>query len=58
MSIRDHNKGQTDRSNGKYEPPIGVVEEFFTWSPSGMKDVSERNGDYKDGWSNTDNQKS
>ena len=54
---RDHNKGQTDASEGKYEPPIGHVEGLFTWTSSGCDEIIERNGSYSDGWKHGNSQK-
>ena len=57
VSTKDHNKGQSDRSNNTYDPPVGVLEDFLTWSPSGVRENAERNSDYRDGWTHTDKQK-
>lgn len=46
---RDHNAGQTDASNNEHNPPVSHVEELFTWSADGCREISERRSDYKDG---------
>ena len=51
-----HNKGQEDRSEGNYEPPHGVLKDFFTWSPQGCKTIAEENGSYNAGWGHTEKQ--
>ena len=57
MSTKDHNKGQTDVSNGEYNRPVSHMEEAFTWSSSGVKDVNERLGDYQAGRDHAKSQK-
>ena len=53
----DHDQGQIDASNGEYDPPIGSVEAFFTWSSSGMDEIIERNGNYDAGHKHATKQK-
>jgi hypothetical protein len=57
MSQKDHNKGQTDASNGEYNRPVSHTEEAFTWTSDGIKDVNERLSDYHDGRDNANSQK-
>jgi hypothetical protein len=40
---REHNRGQEDRSEGKFNPPPGILD------PSGADH-------YKEGWNNTNDQ--
>lgn len=54
--MRDHDKGGSDHSNHKYEPPYSPAEEvfdFITGNSSGSRDGASRNGDYNDGWQNS-----
>lgn len=46
---KDHNAGQTDGSKGEYNRPVSHTEEFFTWSPSGTREVAERLSQYNSG---------
>lgn len=51
-----HDKGEQDRSNGKYNPPHGVVDTLTTWTKSGNEKNTQDNKEYEGGWRNTDNQ--
>lgn len=53
-----HNQGQEDGQSGEYEPPHGVVEDLFTWSESGMKEIKEENIAYDKGWHHSRGEKS
>lgn len=52
-----HNKGEQDAADGKYNPPHGLVDEFTTWDERGMQKIVDENTAYKEGYSNTQNQK-
>ena len=47
-----HNKGQEDAQKGKYEPPHGIVDDLTTWSKSGIRENSEENQAYREGYAN------
>jgi hypothetical protein len=53
-----HNKGQSDASDNKYEPPHGIIDDLTTWSDWRTKKHREENESYNEGWSHTDDQKS
>jgi hypothetical protein len=57
MSQKDHNNGQTDASNGDYNRPVSHMEEVFTWTSDGVKEVNERLSDYQDGRDHANSQK-
>ncbi|PTX59559.1 hypothetical protein C8N46_109148 [Kordia periserrulae] len=52
-----HDKGEKDRAEGRYKPPHDILDDFLTWSDSGMKKINEDNEAYNKGWRNTDKQK-
>lgn len=61
MSRDDHNKGQEDAAEGKYDPPYRMADEwldFFTPTSSteDMEKGYERNKDYDKGYKHTKNQ--
>ena len=48
-----HNQGQTDGSNGEYNPPHSLLDEFltnFTSPVAGVEKQQEENGAYNDGY--------
>jgi hypothetical protein len=51
-----HNKGQSDRANGRYEPPHGLLDSALTWSSDGMAEHRAENESYREGYSHTDSQ--
>lgn len=52
-----HNEGQNDRASGNdYDPPHGLVEDLFTWSPDSVRTLTEENAAYGGGWHNADKQ--
>ncbi len=53
-----HNKGQQDYSEGRYEPPHGLLDDLLTWGSSGMQSNLEENRAYDDGYSNARDQDS
>jgi hypothetical protein len=55
-TIDDHNKGQADAANGKYDPPIGIMEDLCTWTSKGCQEITERNGAYRAGWNHAKGQ--
>ena len=58
VSNKWHNKGQEDKAAGKsYKPPHGTFEDLTTWTSGGCKKIARDNGQYKEGWKNTDSQK-
>jgi hypothetical protein len=46
-----HDKGEQDASDGKYDRPHGVLDEFSTWTKSGMDKHQEDNDSYDRGYS-------
>ena len=52
-----HNKGQEDRSEGRYDPPHDLLDDILTWSESGVDKMNEENEAYSEGWNHTDEQK-
>jgi len=59
MSSNDghyHNKGQEDASDGKYEPPHGVLDSLFTWRSDEMQRHIEENVAYRAGHAQTEGQ--
>ncbi len=53
---KHHDKGEQDRSEGRYDPPHGVVDTLTTWTKSGNEKNIQDNKDYHAGHHNTDNQ--
>ena len=51
-----HNKGQKDRSEGKYKPPHSAFDELATWSTSKLERMKEENDSYNQGYEQTDSQ--
>lgn len=45
-----YGKGERDGSNGKYDPPNGILDDLFTWSEDGMKRMNEENDWYDKGY--------
>jgi hypothetical protein len=53
-----HNKGQTDRSGGKYDPPHSRIEDTANhWIGGEPKSDRSEKDSYDRGWSHTDRQK-
>jgi len=54
-----HNDGQTDASNGDYDPPHSTASEFGSFLGLGksLSEVHEENGAYRDGHSHGKSQK-
>lgn len=57
MSNKDHNKGQTDASNGRFKPSVGLGQELRTWTTRENRENNQRNKDYRDGHRHTESQK-
>lgn len=57
MSQKDHNDGQRDAANGVHNRPVSHTEELFTWTSSGVKDVTKRLSDYQSGRDHANSQK-
>jgi hypothetical protein len=54
----NHGDGEQNRAQNKpYNPPHGIVEDLFTWTPSGTRTITKDNKAYRDGWRNADKQK-
>jgi hypothetical protein len=51
-----HDKGQTDASNGKHEPPHSHAKEFFSYGNE-LNRVHENNAAYQQGHNHTTEQK-
>jgi hypothetical protein len=51
-----NNKGQTDASQGKVDPPHSKTEEFFSYGDH-LKHIHEHNEEYWKGHNNTTEQK-
>jgi hypothetical protein len=61
MATDDHNKGQTDRAAGNYDPPHSAGEVMVSTLnpfvlPREVREMEERNANYDAGWNNTDAQ--
>lgn len=62
MSTKDHNQGQTDASNNKYQEPYSLGAQLLDFlnplvSPDQFREKLERNEDYRDGHGHTTTQK-
>jgi hypothetical protein len=57
MGQKEHNQGQTDVSNGEYNRPVSHGEELMTWSPSAVREVTEKLSDYQAGRDHAKSQK-
>ena len=58
MPREDHNKGQEDASEGKYEPPHSTMDEVIDFfnpfvTPTEFEKNQEQNQDYDKGWNHT-----
>jgi hypothetical protein len=52
-----HDKGQKDGSEGKYEPPHGIIDDLTTWSSEGMERNRDDNEAYNVGYHNAKDQR-
>lgn len=57
MGTKEHNQGQTDVANGEYNRPVSHADEVFTWTSSGVRDVTEKLSDYQAGRDHAKGQK-
>jgi len=46
---KHHDKGQSDASEGKYDPPHGIIKDVTTWTPGETRRITEENRDYNKG---------
>jgi hypothetical protein len=56
MSDKHHDQGQTDFSNGKFDPPHGIADDLTTWRSSEVHRHYAENQDYRDGWNHAKSQ--
>ncbi|THD34818.1 MAG: hypothetical protein E7773_14260 [Sphingomonas sp.] len=59
MDRNYHDKGQTDRSNGEYDNPHGLIDSlvnFCTATDDEWKADIKESEDYDKGWNHTDKQ--
>lgn len=57
MGTKEHNQGQTDVADGEYNRPVSHAEELITWTPSGVREVTEKLTDYQAGRDHAKSQK-
>lgn len=57
MGTKEHNQGQTDAANGECNRPVSHAEELLTWTPSGVREVTEKLTDYQAGRDHAKSQK-
>ena len=51
-----HDQGQTDFSQGVYDPPHGIVDDLTTWTSAEVHRHCEENKQYRDGWNHARSQ--